>query len=169
MFDFRISTHRHYDEACQAFAARHNVAELADKAGIKPQTLRNKLNPEQPHQLTAPEIMLLTDITEDSTLVDGFLAQLHCMPCVPVNELASEKLPVYVMKATAEVGQLAAGAISKERMTQCRKNSMVSSVNVGIRCLFLAAMAVQCRIQGNPAVAGAVDTVSGIGVTFGLM
>lgn len=169
MFDFRVSTHRHYDEACQAFAASHNVAELADKAGIKPQTLRNKLNPEQPHQLTAPEIMLLTDITEDSTLVDGFLAQLHCMPCVPVNELASEKLPVYVMKATAEVGQLAAGAISTERMTQCRKNSMVSSVNVGIRCLFLAAMAVQCRIQGNPAVAGAVDTVSGIGATFGLM
>jgi len=169
MFDFRVSTHHHYDEACQAFAARHNVAELADKAGIKPQTLRNKLNPEQPHQLTAPEIMLLTDITEDSTLVDGFLAQLHCMPCVPVNELASEKLPVYVIKATAEVGQLAAGAISTERMTQCRKNSMVSSVNVGIRCLFLAAMAVQCRIQGNPAVAGAVDTVSGIGATFGLM
>lgn len=169
MFDFRVSTHRHYDEACQAFAARHNMVELADKAGIKPQTLRNKLNPDQPHQLTAPEIMLLTDITEDSTLVDGFLAQLHCMPCVPVNELASEKLPVYVMKATAEVGQLAAGAVSMERMTQCRKNSMVSSVNVGIRCLFLAAMAVQCRIQGNPAVAGAVDTVSGIGATFGLM
>ncbi len=169
MFDFRVSIHRHYDEACVSFAARHNITELAVKAGIKPQTLRNKLNPEQPHQLTAPEIMLLTDITEDSTLVDGFLAQLHCMPCVPVNELASEKLPVYVMKATAEVGQLAAGAISTERMTQCRKNSMVSSVNVGIRCLFLAAMAVQCRIQGNPAVAGAVDTVSGIGATLGLM
>lgn len=169
MFDFSVSIHPHYDEACQTFAARHNVTELAIKAGIKPQTLRNKLNPDQPHQLTAPEIMLLTDITEDSTLVDGFLAQLHCMPCVPVNELASEKLPVYVMKATAEVGQLAAGAISTERMTQCRKNSMVSSVNAGIRCLFLAAMAVQCRIQGNPAVAGAVDTVSGIGATFGLM
>ena len=36
------------------------------------QTLRNKLNPDQPHQLTAPEIWLLTDLTEDSALVDGF-------------------------------------------------------------------------------------------------
>ena len=107
MFDFRVSIHPHYDEACCAFAARHNVTSLAKKAGIKPQTLTNKLNPEQPHELTAKEIMLLTDITEDSTLVDGFLAQMHCMPCVPVNELATEKLPVYVMKATAEVGQLA--------------------------------------------------------------
>lgn len=169
MFDFRVSIHPHYDEACQTFAARHNVTELAIKAGIKPQTLRNKLNPEQSHQLTAPEIMLLTDITEDSTLVDGFLAQLHCMPCVPVNEVATGKLSDYVLQATAEVGQLAAGAISSERMTQSRKSSMVTSVNTGIRCLFLAAMAVQCRIQGNPALAGAVDTVSGIGSSFGLM
>lgn len=169
MFDFQLSIHPYYDEACQAFATRHNITELAKKAGINPQTLRNKLNPEQPHQLTAPEIMLLTDITEDSTLVDGFLAQIHCMPCVPVNELATEKLPVYVMKATAEVGQLAAGAISPERMTTCRKNSMVTNVNTGIRCLFLAAMAVQHRIQGSPAVASAVDTVSGISATLGLM
>lgn len=169
MFDFQLSIHPYYDEACQAFATRHNITELAKKAGINPQTLRNKLNPEQPHQLTAPEIMLLTDITEDSTLVDGFLAQIHCMPCVPVNELAAEKLPVYVMKATAEVGQLAAGAISPERMTTCRKNSMVTNVNTGIRCLFLAAMAVQNRIQGSPAVASAVDTVSGISATLGLM
>ncbi|WP_024554421.1 phage regulatory CII family protein [Franconibacter helveticus 513] len=169
MFDFRVSIHPHYDEACQAFAARHNITELAKKAGINPQTLRNKLNPEQPHQLTAPEIMLLTDITEDSTLVDGFLAQMHCMPCVPVNELATEKLPVYVMKATAEVGQLAAGAISPERMTTCRKNSLVTNVNTGVRCLILAAMAVQHRIQSSPAVASAVDTVSGISATLGLM
>jgi DNA-binding CsgD family transcriptional regulator len=34
----------------------HNVKELADKAGIKPHTLYNKLNPEQPHQLTPREI-----------------------------------------------------------------------------------------------------------------
>ncbi|EPH6761241.1 phage regulatory CII family protein [Cronobacter dublinensis] len=169
MFDFRVSIHPHYDEACRAFASRHNVTSLAKKAGIKPQTLTNKLNPEQPHELTAKEIMLLTDITEDSTLIDGFLAQMHCMPCVPVNELATEKLPVYVMKATAEVGQLAAGAISSEHMTQCRKSSLVTNVNTGIRCLFLAALAVQHRIQGSPAIASAVDTVSGIGATFGLM
>ena len=64
------------------------MKELADKAGIKPHTLYNKLNPEQPHQLTPREIWTLTDLTEDSTLVDGFLAQIHCLPCVPVNELA---------------------------------------------------------------------------------
>ncbi len=111
MFDYKISKHPNFDEACRAFALRHNMAKLAERAGMNVQTLRNKLNPDQPHQLTAPEIWLLTDLTEDSTLVDGFLAQIHCLPCVPINEVAKEKLPHYVMSATAEIGRVAAGAV----------------------------------------------------------
>ena len=117
MFDYRVSKHPHFDEACRAFALRHNMAKLAERAGMNVQTLRNKLNPEQPHQLTPSEIWLLTDLTEDSTLVDGFLAQIHCLPCVPMNEVAKEKLPHYVMSATAEIGRVAAGAVSGAR--QC--------------------------------------------------
>ena len=105
MFDYRVSKHPHFHEACRTFALRHNMAKLAERAGMNVQTLRNKLNPDQPHQLTAPDIWLLTDLTEDSTLVDGFLAQIHCLPCVPVNEVAKEKLPHYVMSATAEIGR----------------------------------------------------------------
>lgn len=72
MFDYKISKHPHFEEACRAFALRHNMAKLAERAGMNVQTLRNKLNPDQPHQLTPPEIWLLTDLTEDSTTVDGF-------------------------------------------------------------------------------------------------
>ncbi len=114
MFDYKISKHPHFDEACRAFALRHNMAKLAERAGMNVQTLRNKLNPDQPHQLNAPEIWLLTDLTEDSTLIDGFLAQIHCLPCVPINEVAKEKLPHYVMSATAEIGRIAAGAVAKQ-------------------------------------------------------
>ncbi|ELN8590915.1 phage regulatory CII family protein [Escherichia coli] len=111
MFDYQVSKHPHFDEACRAFALRHNLVQLAERAGMNVQILRNKLNPAQPHLLTAPEIWLLTDLTEDSTLVDGFLAQIHCLPCVPINEVAKEKLPHYVMSATAEIGRVAAGAV----------------------------------------------------------
>ena len=112
MFDYQVSKHPHFDEACRAFALRHNLVQLAERAGMNVQILRNKLNPAQPHLLTAPDIWLLTDLTEDSTLVDGFLAQIHCLPCVPINEVAKEKLPHYVMSATAEIGRVAAGAVS---------------------------------------------------------
>lgn len=43
MFDFQVSKHPHYDEACRAFAQRHNMAKLAERAGMNVQTLRNKL------------------------------------------------------------------------------------------------------------------------------
>jgi len=169
MLDFRISSHMLFEEACRKFAASHNVKELALKAGIKPHTLYNKLNPEQPHQLTPREIWTLTDLTEDSTLVDGFLAQIHCLPCVPVNELAKEKLQSYVMHAMSELGELASGAVSSERLTPSRKQSMIASVNAGIRMLSLSALALQARIQANPAMSSAVDTMSGIGASFGMM
>lgn len=70
MFDYQVSKHPHFDEACRAFALRHNLVQLAERAGMNVQILRNKLNPAQPHLLTAPEIWLLTDLTEDSTLVN---------------------------------------------------------------------------------------------------
>ncbi|MBU4680418.1 phage regulatory CII family protein [Cedecea davisae] len=169
MLDFRISSHSHFDEACRKFAETHKVRELAIQAGIKPHTLYNKLNPEQPHQLTPREIWVLTDITEDSTLVDGFLAQIHCLPCVPVNELAKDKLQSYVMHAMSKLGELASGAVSTERLTPARKNSMVESINSGIRMLSLSAMALQARLQTNPAMSSVVDSVSGISASFGLI
>lgn len=169
MLDFRVSSHAHFDEACRKFAATHNVKALAVKAGIKPHTLYNKLNQEQPHQLTPREIWVLTDITEDSTLVDGFLAQIHCQPCVPINELAKEKLHSYVMYAMGKLGELASGAISTERLTMARHASMVESINSGIRMLSLSALALQARVQGSPAMAGMVDSVSSIGTAFGMI
>lgn len=169
MLDFRVSSHSHFDDACQKFAMTHNVKELAVKAGIKPHTLYNKLNPEQPHQLTPREIWTLTDLTEDSTLVDGFLAQIHCLPCVPVNELAKDKLQSYVMRAMGELGELASGAVSNERLTSARKHNMIESVNAGIRMLSLSALALHARLQTNPAVSSVVDSMSGIGASFGLI
>ncbi|HAN1917054.1 TPA: phage regulatory CII family protein [Escherichia coli] len=169
MFDYQVSKHPHFDEACRAFALRHNLVQLAERSGMNVQILRNKLNPAQPHLLTAPEIWLLTDLTEDSTLVDGFLAQIHCLPCVPINEVAKEKLPHYVMSATAEIGRVAAGAVSGDVKTSAGRRDAISSINSVTRLMALAAVSLQARLQANPAMANAVDTVTGLGASFGLL
>lgn len=169
MFDYQVSKQPHYEDACRIFASKHNLADLADKLGMRPQVLRNKLNPEQPHQLNVPELMAITDVTEDPSLVDGFLAQLHCLPCVPVNELAVDRLQEYALKATAEVGQIAAGATFNGKLTACRKHSMIESVNSGIRYLSLAALTMHARLQTNPAMNSVIDSVSGLGASFGLI
>lgn len=168
MFDFKTSTHNEYDDACRKFALTHNMTELAQRAGMKVQTLRNKLNPEQVHQLTVPEVLLLTDLTEDATLMDGMLAQLQCLPCVPVNELAKEKFPAYVLKATAEVGHLAANAANPERITATCRRGILEAANTGIRCMMLAALAVQNRVHSNPTLASTVDAISGLSASIGI-
>ncbi|HDP6532722.1 TPA: phage regulatory CII family protein, partial [Escherichia coli] len=137
MFDYQVSKHPHFDEACRAFALRHNLVQLAERAGMNVQILRNKLNPAQPHLLTAPDIWLLTDLTEDSTLVDGFLAQINCLPCVPINEVAKEKLPHYIMSATAEIGRVAAGAVSGDVKTSAGRRDAISSINSVTRLMAL--------------------------------
>ncbi|MHB9322277.1 phage regulatory CII family protein [Phytobacter diazotrophicus] len=169
MFDFQVSKQPHYADACRAFALRHNLADLARRAGMNEQTLRNKLNPEQPHHLYVEDIWLLTDLTEDPTLVDGFLAQMHCLPCTPINELTKDKLSTYVMQATAHIGQIAANTVANPRMTLLSRRSLVDSANSGMRCLALAAMAVDARLKTNPAMASAIDTVTGLGASFGLL
>lgn len=145
MFDYKVSKQKHFDEACRAFALHHNMAQLAESACMNVHTLRNKLSPEQPHQLTASDIWLLIDLTEDSTLVDGFLAQIHCLPCVPVNEVAKEKLPHYVMSATAEIGRVAAGTVSGNVKTTAGRRDVINSINSVTRLMALAAVSLEAR------------------------
>ncbi|MDR3432081.1 MAG: phage regulatory CII family protein [Rouxiella aceris] len=168
MFDYKVSTHNHYEEACRKFALTHNLKELASKAEMSAQVLRNKLNPDQAHKLTIEDLMLLTDLTEDPTLLDGMLAQINCLPSVPVNELTTDKLPLYVMKATAAVGTVAAEAISTETMTASRKGAFTTGINSAIRCLTLAGMTLQTRIHSNPALASTAEVISGLGASIGL-
>lgn len=37
MFDYQVSKHPHFDEACRAFALRHNLVQLAERAGMNVQ------------------------------------------------------------------------------------------------------------------------------------
>ena len=46
---------------------------------------------------------------------------------------------------------------------------MIESVNSGIRMLSLSALALHARLQTNPAMSSVVDTMSGIGASFGLI
>lgn len=169
MFDFRVSTQTHFEDACRKFALTHNMNELAKRADMKVQTLRNKLNPDQVHKLTVEEMLLLTDLTEDATLIDGALAQLSCLPCVPVNEHASEKFTAYVLNASAQIGTLAASAANHASITTSCRRGIVEAANTGIRCMMLAALAVQTRVQSNPALSGTADVLSGIGASIGMV
>lgn len=107
MFDYQTSKHAHFDAACRAFTQSHNLEEVAAAVGMRPQILRNKLNPIQPHRLTCDELLAITDYTEDARLLDGMLGQINCLPSVPVNNATEANMQFCALSATANVGAIA--------------------------------------------------------------
>ncbi|CNF39868.1 MULTISPECIES: phage regulatory CII family protein [Yersinia] len=168
MFDFQLSKHPRFDMSCRAFARNNNLTAVADQIGMKPQMLRNKLNPDQPHQLSCIELLTLTDITEDPTLLDGLLSQLQCLPAVPVNEANPANLPIHTLSATAAIGAIAGETVTAGPMTQSRRNAILDRANQAIRDLSLIVVSVEARFQSTPALAAAVDFISASGLVPGL-
>lgn len=84
-----------------------------------------------------PDICLLNDLTEDSTLVDGFLTQNHCLPYELTNEVAREQMPKYVQKVTAEIDRVAASAISGSQLNAIIRRKVVESINFVTRLMTL--------------------------------
>ncbi|CNI68234.1 phage regulatory CII family protein [Yersinia mollaretii] len=168
MFDYQVSKHPHFDNASRQFPTRHNLTQLAKQLDMNAQTLRNKLNPEQPHHLTVIELLAITDATEDASLIDAMLAQINCMPSVPVNEACADNISTYALKATAAVGLIAAAAVQGDHKTASRKSSLLDTVNTAIRHLALIGLTVQNKIQSNPALTSTIDVIGGLGAVAGL-
>ena len=73
-----------------------------------------------------------------------------------------------MLKATAEVGHMAANAANPERITATCRRGILEAANTGIRCMMLAALAVQNRVHSNPTLASTVDAISGLGASIGI-
>lgn len=160
MFDYQTSKHPHFDNACRTFALEHNLEAVADAVGMRPQILRNKLNPTQPHRLTCYELLAITDATEDARILDGLLRQINCQPSVPINNATHENMQLCALTAAASVGAIAGEAVSTERMTQARRNQILDRASDAIRSLSLIVYSVEARFQSVPVLAAAVDIVT---------
>jgi len=161
MFEQTCSKHPHWISACQRFAANHNVAELANKAGINPQTLRNKLNPDQPHELTVVELIALTQASDgDETLFDG---ALFCCGLTAIAIPEREKGPSLahqVIDTTAKVAGLGAQALTvveSGRVTKGQRNALVGAATAAMGNLALLITEIEHKYQAIPSLSCALD------------
>ncbi|WP_318371860.1 phage regulatory CII family protein [Enterobacter sp.] len=155
MYDYKVSDRNHLDNSFSAFAQSHNVEALARAVGMRPATLRCKLNPDQPHQPTVLELLAITDHTEDIRILDGLLRQINCQPSVPVNNVQPENMQFCALTAAANVGVLAGEAVSTEQMTAARRNQILDRASDAIRSLSLIVHSVEARFQSVPVLAAA--------------
>lgn len=161
MFTEYASKHPHWISACQHFAASHNMAEIAQRAGMNPQLLRNKLNPDQPHELTVAELIAITQASEgDETLFDGALFGCGLTAVAIPQAERAPSLPHQAIDLNAKIasiGQRALELTERGRITRSERNTLVSVATSAMGSLAILIHDVEARFQAIPALACASD------------
>ncbi|GAA0433167.1 phage regulatory CII family protein [Aeromonas salmonicida] len=162
MFEQTATKQPHLDAACALFAARYSIADVAREAGIGDQMLRNKLNPDQPHQLTVRDLVALYLATGDDTLFDGLLFDcgLTAVRLPAAATAAPEARAQQALNASAQIMGVTAQAttiLAGDRVTKSHRNTVVTGIWAGIEHLVLIATEVENKFQAVPGLACAAD------------
>ncbi|MEH8140124.1 phage regulatory CII family protein [Aeromonas veronii] len=161
MFNQTLSKQPHFDSACSRFVANHSLAEVARAAGINEQMLRNKLNPQQPHQLTARDLIAIYRATEgDETLFDGLLLECGLTAIAIPKSDRAPSLPHQAIRLNADVANIGLRAVElaeRGRVTRTERNTIVSVATAAMGSLAILIYDVEARFQAVPTVACASD------------
>ncbi|EMQ2082238.1 phage regulatory CII family protein [Yersinia enterocolitica] len=151
MFEKQTEKQLHWDSALRRFAGMTDIQKLAESVAINPQTLRNKLNPAQPHELTVVEMLRITHVTGDYSLLDGLLAQLGRLPSMKMADKADCcDFPECILQITAATGTLANETVqlmADNRLSKRQKDTMVTQVNKAVQNLAMFAYSIEERFH----------------------
>ncbi|CEO41952.1 phage regulatory CII family protein [Photobacterium kishitanii] len=134
------------------FSERENLEQIAVECALKPQMLRNKLNPNQPHQLTVRELVIITKQSGNSDLVNSVLLELD-LTAVKLPSMGEGKSPVMAaMTINSHAGEISRHLVEVEtiqRLTRRKKNEIVSKAQAAMRELVLLMNDVENRCQAS--------------------
>ena len=162
MFKQIATKQQNYEAACALFAASYSIADVARESGIGEQMLRNKLNPDQPHQLTARDLVAIYQVTGDDTLFDGLLFDcgLTAVRLPAAATATPEARALQALNASAQILGVTAQAttiLAGDRVTKSHRNTVVTGIWAGIEHLVLIATEVEDRFHAVPGLACAAD------------
>ncbi|WP_314924541.1 phage regulatory CII family protein [Aeromonas piscicola] len=153
--------HPHFESACSRFKSNHVISQIAPSAGIDAQVLRNKLSPDQPHQLTVADLIALYRATDgDETLFDGMLLECGLTAIAIPQAERAKSLPHQAIDLNAKVaniGQRALELADRGRVSRTERNTIVSVATSAMGSLALLIHDIEARFQAVPTVACASD------------
>lgn len=153
--------HPHFESACSRFKSNHVISQIAPSAGIDAQVLRNKLSPDQPHQLTVADLIALYHATDgDETLIDGMLLECGLTAIAIPSADRAPSLPHQAIRLNADVASIGMRAVElaeRGRVTRTERNTIISVATAAMGSLALLIHDVEGRFQAVPAVACASD------------
>ena len=158
---FREDAQGKFDEACNAFSASQNLAQIERFTGVK--KLKDKLNPSQAHRLSAFELKLITKASGDYSIVNSMLLSLD-MVAVNVNREGDQATLVKrALLHSQNAGELASEALEnggETRLPRRNAQKLLDVCNAGIANLVLLANDLENRTSGvTPFLSMATDFV----------
>lgn len=157
-----------FNSACERFSAGYVLSEVAPAAGIKEQMLRNKLNPDQPHQLTVADMIALFHATGDETLIDGMLFCCGLTAFEMPKTTSDTQLIERTIELNANVGGLGSQAMQihkQGRVTKTQRNMVVNAATAAMGELAILINEIESKFQTVPGLGCAIDaarTLAGV-------
>ena len=162
----QFASQPHVVGAMRQFANDELLKNVASEAGIRSsQVLRNKLLPEQPHQLTVHELVAITRASKNRCLIDGVLLDLNCMPSVCTDDFATADRMTLTDRAldinanAAQLGALALDAKAQRRVTARMRNETIRRASYVMTELAIFMHDVEQKFQAIPVLSVAFDAV----------
>ncbi|MCK6263772.1 phage regulatory CII family protein [Vibrio sp. ZSDE26] len=135
MCEFRGSKQKAFNEACCAFANSENMTLLAQSIGMSPVMLRNKLNPAQPHVLSCTELITISKVTGNHTILNCLLLGLGVVTAripLDVSEDSFVKRALDSSMYSGELSRMALEYAAKPRLTRSEKHKVVQTAQASI-------------------------------------
>ena len=151
------------DAACIRFAGIENVESIASECGIRGQMLRNKLNPNQPHQLTVSELIKITKATNNHDIINSAILEVGLTAVRLPKQGESKPLTLSAMSVASHTGEINRHILEAEadrRLTRHKKDAIIKKAQDAVRELVFLMSDVENRCGGaGPFVSMCADAV----------
>lgn len=151
MYEINDSKQTVIDAACIRFADIENVESIANDCGMRGQMLRNKLNPNQPHQLTVSELIKITKATDNHDIINSAILEIGLIAVRLPKQGDAKPLALSAMSVAGQAGEICNHIIDAEsdsRLTRYTKDAIVTKAHSTIRELVFLISDVENRCGG---------------------
>ncbi|MBY8277260.1 phage regulatory CII family protein [Vibrio fluvialis] len=163
MCEFRGTKQKAFNEACCAFANSENMTELAKVLGMNPTMLRNKLNPDQPHVLTPVELIALTKVSDNHTILNSLLLGIGVVTAKVPSDASEETFIKRALENAMHSGDLSRMALEhggSYRLSRSHKQSIIEKAHCSISNLVALISDLEGRTTGiTPFLSMSVDFI----------
>ncbi|SGY87649.1 phage regulatory CII family protein [Moritella viscosa] len=163
MFEINDSKQSVIDAACIRFTDIENVESIANDCGMRGQMLRNKLNPNQPHQLTVTELIKITKATDNHDIINSAILDIGLVAVRLPKQGESKPLTLSAMSVAIQTGDISRHILEAEsdrRLTRHKKDAIVRKAQQAVRELVFLMSDVENRCGGaGPFVSMCADAV----------